>query len=208
MQAIIGSIVGIIEDNFGTFITLISLTLLVILFLGFWCYDAHYKFKRIATGLGDLNKGQDEIKASLNNTEGRIDRLFEFLLSRKDDKSITEANSPIQLTDYGNEISKNIHGKEIAKQYVEHVELDENANGYEIQQSCLNYCSNNLLLDMDNEERRKLEEYSFSSGLPMLSLMRIIGFEMRDILLEERNISYSDIDKHNPQPDSVENNES
>lgn len=102
-------------------------------------------------------------------------------------KRVVETASPIALTDYGRGLSELVRAKELASKYINEVALSlDDANEYQIQEACAVFAENQLLNNLKADERAFLEMIAYQDGIEISKITRVIGVEMRDLLLEKR----------------------
>lgn len=144
--------------------------------------------------LSRLEKGLE----TLNNT---VQELKNTLI-KKFGVSVAESTSPINLTDYGKEISEKVNADDIASLYADKLKDQVvGMNPYEIQEHCFSYAKNDLLKDLKEnapEEYRVITDYAYDAGLEAKKITYVIGIKLRDELLNSMGVAPNEIDKHNP----------
>ncbi len=129
-----------------------------------------------------------EIKTSITSVLGLVSQ-----------KPISESKSPVQLNDYGKAVFAKINGADIIKNHLNAIEHGDGMNEYQLQQACFDYAQAELMDKISNEERAKLEKSAFDEGLPIQSILRILGIELRNAKFKELKKDTAVIDKHEPQ---------
>ena len=96
--------------------------------------------------------------------------------------------SPMHLTETGQQIAKDIKAEQIVKPYVEALSKTfARMNSYEIQERCMKFARHDLMVDLKSKEPTKaetLELYSFNEGRSLSELFDILGIVLRDKILE------------------------
>ncbi len=136
---------------------------------------------RMTIKMSNVEIGIKEIKQSINDLQGR---------------PVASSQSPVHLNDFGKEISKSSGAEEIAAKCVQHIKIASNMNAYQIQQRCFDYAQNELLPNLTEKERGILETLAYEKGVSLQTILRVIGFDIRDAKLRELKIDDVEIDKH------------
>lgn len=109
---------------------------------------------------------------------------------------LTKRKSPISLTDRGSKVLTESGGKSfIDNNYLElkeKVELSNPKTSYDIQES-----SKEVVSSLKDDDRiNTIKEYLFKEGLELDNLVEVLGIYLRDLILKEKNIDISDLDKY------------
>ena len=117
--------------------------------------------------------------------------------------SVISASSPLNLTDLGKEISKNIGAEEILAKHwqrLEEIVLEtEPPTTYHLQRECLNAVERHLEPLLSQQELEAVAAEAFKRGLPLSNVLGIIGILLRDKLIEEHpQWSFGDIGGSSP----------
>lgn len=103
-----------------------------------------------------------------------------------DGKEEIKMNSPISLTEKGQELLDTANGQNLAKKYYSAVKLSSSASNYEVQEKCLFFAEFDLLDELEEQEKIELENLAYQRGISIERILRVIGIEMRDLILAER----------------------
>ncbi len=144
----------------------------------------------------------DGIDARFNKVEkdiSRIETLINTVLGLISPKPISESQSPVELNELGNEIFAKINGNNLVKNHIDFIEHDDEMNAYQIQQVCFDYAQAELMEKISDEERGTLQKAAFDAGLPIQSILRILGIELRNAKLNALNMNPAAIDSQDPQ---------
>ncbi len=141
-----------------------------------------------------LEKG---LKTLSNTVQG-----LQSVLSTKFGASVAQSTSPINLTDYGKEISEKAKADGIATLYADKLkDRVVGMNRYEIQEHCFSYAKNDLLKDLKEnapEEYKVITDYAYDAGLEAKKITYVIGIKLRDALLHSMEMTPNEPDKRNP----------
>ncbi len=90
------------------------------------------------------------------------------------------SQSPIQLNDFGEQISKDINGGELAYKYLNTVKYENGMSEYQIQQACFDCVYSDFMKKINAQDRETLERSAFKEGLPIQTILRVLGIELRN----------------------------
>ena len=108
---------------------------------------------------------------------------FKTILGRLPPVSVT-ASSPLQLTDFGKSISKEIDAKEWAEELASGlVEQVRGSQRYEIQEFAKKYLQEELT--PNDQQLIKLRQCAYKKGLELELVREVLGIELRDKLLNK-----------------------
>lgn len=146
-----------------------------------------------------------KISTSLNFIKQTLDNLGG---SRKVNDPFTQTNSPLQITDKGQEVAEQLKLEEAVSKgwndistYIS--ESVKKMNAYDIQQFCVEQTAvypEKFFIDQNDLDRVKLHAYN--EGLTLLPYMRIAAVMIRDRYFAENNIPLEHIDENNPNIDN------
>jgi hypothetical protein len=150
----------------------------------------------------------DSSEKHIDKLQGRVDLIYQYINT----KSPIKAQSPTSLTEVGNEIVKNISANEILEKYKEklckEVEKNNPQNAYDIQKQSQNaydiqkqsfYIVRNKMKELlSEEELLKVKNEAYNRGLLIDDIISVFGILLRDLILKEKQIPISDVDKHTP----------
>ncbi len=151
---------------------------------------------------GRVDAKIDGIDGRFNKVEkdiSRIETLINSVLGLLPAKPISESKSPVELNELGNKIFANINGDNLVKNHIDFIEHNDEMNAYQIQQLCFDYAQAELMEKISDEERGTLQKAAFDAGLPIQSILRILGIELRNAKLNALNMNPAAIDSQDPQ---------
>ena len=100
--------------------------------------------------------------------------------------SIANSQSPLTLNDFGQEISQAFGAKAWAEAHMDDVrEKVAGKSAYDIQQFCFDYVTENILT---KDELQRAKSITFENGTILLNVLRVLAFELRDLLLTEGEV--------------------
>ena len=143
---------------------------------------------QIRIGIGQIRAGIDEIRTDIGQIRAGIDEI------RTDIKGIFErigsataiGESPIKLTELGQEISARLDAGEIAESLVP--QFRARVSGmlpYEVQELCFNYMNGDEFVPHD-DVRTLILQCAFDKGLKRKQVLDVIAIELRDRLLPKQ----------------------
>ena len=126
------------------------------------------------------------LRADVNTLKKSIEEIrtdIKEILSNLSPNPTTGRSSPLELTDLGKDISKEIQAfqwaKETAPALVNEV---ADKHPYEIQEFCLGYVRGKVLPESMEE---KVKTSAYKRGLDKEQVLRVLAVELRDCLLNE-----------------------
>ena len=131
-----------------------------------------------------------------------IDTIPEKIVEKYAAHPFTQSKSPISLNDKGEKLAKDMNASDIASKYKERLTLEakaENKGPYQIQQSCFNFASNEILKDLEEKEPATydhLANVAYNTGVQLGVLMHILGLVLRDQVLEAVGQPSTDSDQN------------
>ena len=134
----------------------------------------------------------------VNSDRKRFSKFIEEI--RKDIKDIlgrlppspTTSASPIQLTELGERISKNIGAKTWAEKIAQKLfEQSQDMTPFQIQTLSFDYVKS---FEPDKALLDKMQESAFESGIELEGVQNVLGVELRDYLLRMNNLARSTLD--------------
>lgn len=118
-----------------------------------------------------------EVKGTLNSINDKLHEIF----SRLPPVPLT-SRSPIQLTDLGEAISRELDGKQWARNAsTALLERYRPLSAYEIQERCFRYAKRQSSLAEDMPE--KVQDSAYKHGLHKEKVLEVLGVELRDHIL-------------------------
>ncbi len=134
------------------------------------------KFEAIDRKFEAIDKRFDRIEADIRD----IKTLIGNALGLAPQKQPAGSQSPIQLNDFGEQISKDINGGELAYKYLNTVKYENGMSEYQIQQACFDCVYSDFMKKINAQDRETLERSAFKEGLPIQTILRVLGIELRN----------------------------
>lgn len=145
----------------------------------------------------------EKISEKISNNIDEIRRDISFLKGVNDlyekDK-FAKSHSPISLTELGEKVSKEIGVDDMIQRNWNAIvnDIDKNAEGksaYDIQE----YCIETTVVEPERfllpEDIKKLKDYAYNQGKPIVAFAQIFAITIRDKYLKEKGIHIEEIDK-------------
>ncbi len=170
----------------------------VILVIGgiiWWASSINTKMKGFNHRFDAIDKKFDAIDGRFNKVEKEINRIGTLITQN----NVSASNSPAQLNEHGIKISDGINGKEFVKKHLNAINYNNEMNEYQLQQACFDYAQSELIDKISDEERKALETVAYNQGVPIQTVLTVLGFDLRDAKFKELAIDTAVIDKHEPQ---------
>ena len=131
---------------------------------------------KIGSWKGGVDKALKALHKAIKRLEKKIDALPMPAFS---------PGSPLQLTEFGERISKEIEAKEwAAKLAPTLIERCQGKIEYEIQEICIEYAKSEL--EPSDNEDIKLKGCAFNNGITVETVRQVLGIELRDEMLKRR----------------------
>ncbi len=134
------------------------------------------KFEAIDLKFEAIDKRFDRIEADIRD----IKTLIGNALGLAPQQQPAGSQSPIQLNDFGEQISKDINGGELAYKYLNTVKYENGMSEYQIQQACFDCVYSDFMKKINAQDRETLERSAFKEGLPIQTILRVLGIELRN----------------------------
>ena len=140
----------------------------------------------------------------IDKIENNLETIKDDLDLRKNDR-LTQSKSPISLSEKGKDVSKSLDAHKIVKaswniietEIKEQIRQQHDQNPYTVQEICFqigrNYSKYFSPKHMDN-----IKTFAYEEGYNLSDFDIMFGVIIRDKYFNERNITISDIDKHDP----------
>jgi hypothetical protein len=195
-----------IEKILGSPIGSFSFVLGILLLSGWLIYfvtDRAAKFKYQYSDqkekMKDLNTCMMDISRDTSYMRGNID----FIMDLVNKKPALKSKSPISLTEYGEELAKEIDAeKRIARNWENITRfLDSNINSrnaYDIQTFCIDQASVNLDRLFNKEDMDEVKMVAFRKGNTLFLYGQVIGVLIRDAYFKYKGIDVLEVDKYDP----------
>ena len=167
--------------------------------------------KRIAKTpdtVGEIQNEMGKISTELDNLSTTMNAfLIGMMISQS--KPSVKHDGPISLNEYGIALSQKMDASSIADQYIQKL-IDEakeqHMNAYQIQQSCFNFSANEILENLEKDDKEqfdRLANLAYDEGIIIEALMQIVGFVLRDQVLQAIGKSHKEIDEKADQPQLI-----
>ena len=135
---------------------------------------------KVDSGMSGAEKSMEglrsEMRDFMNEIRSDIKRIFNRL------SPTVGSGSPISLTKLGAKVSKEIDApgwaRDMAPGFLDEV---KGQSPYFIQEFCMDFCTTKYKPDDDLKHR--LEQCAFDNGIDLDSVLRVLGVELRDRLL-------------------------
>ena len=142
---------------------------------------------------GAVDNDRSSVKAFMEEIRSDIKNI----LSRLDPRTAA-TGSPLQLTDLGRQLSRELRAKEWAKELASNW-LAENKRLKEIPEFEVDeICAKHVQADLSPEWKRKVAESAYSHGLKKSSVAVVLRIELRDAIIltraGEKILELSDLD--------------
>ena len=115
-----------------------------------------------------------------------------------------ETSSPIRLTEYGRNLFDSSDGAKIVHAYKDKIDLEENLNEYEIQEKSIHFAMSKLEAVLTPQELDKVQKTAFDAGLPIQTVLHVIGIALRDAIFADRGLNAEKVDEHDPNFERLE----
>lgn len=176
---------------------LIVLITLVTLFAKFVTWRANVNTDRstFKEFVGEVKEDIKDIKSSIAGLKGDVDGLKSDVDGLKSNvgvlnssvailvsKKVDESQSPTRLNNLGKSISKEIQGKEWAKDVAaQNIEQHRGKQPYDIQKFAFTHA---FSFDYSKEMTEQMKQSAWENGVPIEIIIRVLSFELRDALLD------------------------
>ena len=115
----------------------------------------------------------------------------------------TQAQSPIMLTKEGIDVATHLNMFDTINKNWDAImsNIDENVrdkNAYDIQQYCIDTAQFNADSFIDATSLRKIKDYAYLHGHPLLIYLRVAGIIIRDKYFETKGMSVFEADEFDP----------
>lgn len=146
------------------------------------------KVRNLADDVKDIKKEMKDIR----------DMVIECKTSLKEREPLTKKESPISLTERGNQFLQASGGVQfIDENFTDlfaKVEAHSPKTAYDVQE-----LSKEVLREISNNDKfAPLKEYLFKEGESLEELITVMGVDLRDRILKQKNWNVSDVDKYDP----------
>ncbi|MCK4554913.1 MAG: hypothetical protein KAT48_14050 [Bacteroidales bacterium] len=189
MYEIVKNILTSPMGSFGSMFAIVCL----ILFLTYKSGKIVEKFNLVKI----IQDSIDKIKEDIAEIKGFI-QVF-----KQDSSRFAQSSSPINLSELGSEVSKDLHIERIIKNDWEKLNkkikslLKEDTNPYNIQEVCF-ALGDKYFGIVSEEDLDAIKKYAFSKGYNLSDFDIVFGIVLRDIYFKEEGIDVVDVDAHDP----------
>jgi hypothetical protein len=171
--------------------------------LAFWL--VHWITKKV-TG---INFSHDALSNSVKKMEGHIEKMQEDIVYLKVNFDVfkdishplSQAKSPIALTELGNKISEELEANKmiISSWDMIYSDLEEHTagqNAYDIQQYCIETATVDLSRFISKADLDKVKMYAFRNGKSLAYYAPVFAIPIRDRYLKQKGINISEVDSN------------
>jgi|GEM_PF-1186226 len=172
--------------------------------------------EKLSSNMDDIRKDISFLKGTNEVFNSNINAIKTDVSSLKEDISFlkgmneicgkdpyAQSHSPISLTELGKKVSAEIGVDDMIQRNWNAIvnDIDKNAEGksaYDIQQ----YCIETTVVEPERfllpEDIKKLKDYAYNQGRPIVAFAQIFAITIRDKYLKEKGINIEEIDKTTP----------
>lgn len=145
-----------------------------------------------------IEKNIDEIRKDISFLKGSLD-----VVKQSNNTSLTQAHSPISLTEKGKAVAIEINAEQVIANNWEKINAIIEAgvrgkNPYDIQVFCIEEISVYPEKFFLSDDLGRIKLYAYNSGEPLTLYTRMIAVIVRDRYFLEHKIETSEIDKYAP----------
>ena len=156
--------------------------------------------------LTNVEKSVDKLENSVDKLSGKVNEIYGIIIN-KFGRDVDQADSPVILSDYGKDLYNRIDAEKIVDRYAERLlQETKGMNAYQIQEHCFLFSKDNLLEDLEKNDKESFETVSdvaYMEGIDLEKIMRVVGIPLRDRVLSMQGKSYTKVDDHSPVADMV-----
>ena len=133
--------------------------------------------------IGAVNSDRAAFKEFMSRIEGKIDRIFERLAQPQ----TSERGSPIRLTDFGKQISRELQVKAwVSAQVAALLTQAQGKQDYEVYDLCTDHVQSRV--DEEKTLRDAIRANAYQHGIDMAQVQRVYVIELRDAILKHLQI--------------------
>jgi len=166
--------------------------------------EAHIKIEKLP-----CEKHLEKVD-SIDAINAKVDGILQAIqmLGGNNQRPLIMSHSPISLTDYGRELSKELdlesHIRSNWNATSEYIEThSESMNPYDIQQLCLNYVVSHPEEVLSKDGYDKVKSKAYQIGTQVIYILQAAAIIVRDTYFKEHNINVDDVDKHDPNTKTI-----
>jgi len=161
----------------------------------------HFKFRGLGKQLGDLAKNLKNTNTKLgvvcNRTESFVistthsfpDLRAEILFAGTYQVTAQnyEANYPVSLNEKGNDVAVKLDARATVKKLLPKVidKMPEQPLLMQVQQTCFDYAFNELIDDVDEGQRRRIDRHIYEEGGESKNTLMVYGIMLRDAIFKK-----------------------
>lgn len=132
------------------------------------------------------------LKDSVDKLTARVD-VLDIAVSKLDkdlSRKVTEAGSPLRLTDFGSRIAQEVNAQQIAGQYAEQTLkiIEQSDTRYDIQTKCAEFVQTQLDKIAERDKGtgldKRIDDAAFNNGITRQEVLEAIGIVLRDYVFE------------------------
>ena len=161
---------------------------------------------KLESSVDKLEISVDKLESSVGKLSGKVNEIYGVIIN-KFGRDVAQADSPVILSDYGKDLYNRIDAEKIVDRYAERLlQETKGMNAYQIQEHCFLFSKNNLLEDLEKNDKESFETVSdvaYMEGIDLEKIMRVVGIPLRDRVLSMQGKSYTKVDDHSPVADMV-----
>lgn len=187
--------------------TIINGVGIIIPILFYFILIGKYK-EKISNNEKNITEIKNDIKSVNTNIHDIPWKMFDAIgriLGSKEMKaaSFVQSRSPISLSEKGNNIAEKIKANEIIENHkndlTKRVRNKTPKTAYEKQKFSEEIIQEYFIKDIISEEEKiSLQDFAYEEGYDLDSFLIIFSIKLRDIILEEDNHSYNEVDETDP----------
>ena len=189
----------ILESPAGSFAFIFSIMALfgwIIHYVTKFTVNISSKHDRFNERMDKSESTIDEIRKDIAFIKGTLSMAIET----KD--SLTKKKSPLTLTDSGKEVvstnNLDLMVDSNWQKITAALQSIKNKSPYDLQEFCIETAFTEMNRFFSENDIEKLKTISFKSGIPLMSITRVMGILIRDRYFGENGIDIGTIDQHDP----------
>ena len=187
--------------NLNTWLTpaavVVVIALITIVFkFGSWCgsvnsdrsvfreftQEVKKDLENIKSNIARLTSSVAGLKSSVAGLESSVAGLKSSVAVLVSQKPVEKTQSPTRLNDLGKSISKEIQGKEWAKDVAkQNVEQQRGKQPYDVQKFAFEHAYH---FNYSQEITERMKQSAWENGVPIEIISRVLSLELRDALLD------------------------
>ncbi len=130
--------------------------------------------------VGSVNEHRNIVKDTLAEIREDVKNILKRI-----PPSTVASESPLRLTDFGQDISEQLDAKTWARRTAAQLRNEvEGKQDFEVQEFCFDYVGTQF--KPDDEQGRKVGKIAYEHGIDREQVLKVLTIELRDALLEMR----------------------